>query len=160
MAFLFLIERDFNMRALLSIYKRIYFSIFFLGMLLGNVSWAHEYSGATFVMAHPFSYPSKEGQDLVPVYLRFISISGTDKLIGAECRYADAIELRANRDLSASAIPVISIEETQSFNIRDPNTPHILLKGMHLPFGFLRHYEMKLIFEKSGPMDVTISVGM
>lgn len=135
--------------------------IFSLLMLLSSgASHAHEYSGNNFVMFHPFAYPSQNGQALVPVYLRFISLTGPDKLIGAECRYADSVELRANQDLNAAAIPFIQIDEGLTFDIENPATPHILLKGIQLPFGFMRHYDMKLIFEKSGPIDVTVSVGM
>lgn len=111
-------------------------------------------------MFHPFAYPSQNGQSLVPVYLRFISLTGPDKLIGAECRYADSVELRANQDLNAEAVPFIQIDEGLSFDIENTATPHILLKGIKLPFGFMRHYDIRLIFEKSGPIDVTVSVGM
>jgi len=140
---------------------KFFCAIFSLLMLLASgATHAHEYSGHNFVMFHPFAYPSQNGQDLVPVYLRFISLTGPDKLIGAECRYADSVELRANQDLNAAAIPFIQIDEGISFDIDNPATPHILLKGIQLPFGFMRQYDMKLIFEKSGPIDVTVSVGM
>lgn len=129
-------------------------------LLYSEFTQAHEYTGISFVMFHPFAYPSQPGQTVLPVYLRFISLNGPDKLIGVECRYADGAEFRANQDLNAEAIPFISFDEGQLFDINDPNTPHILLKGIHLPFGFMRHYDMKLIFEKSGPIDLTVSVGM
>jgi len=128
-------------------------------LVSSGATHAHEYSGNNFVMFHPFAYPSKNGQVLVPVYLRFISLTGPDKLIGAECRYADSVELRANQDLDAAAIPFIQIDEGLTFDIENPATPHILLKGIQLPFGMSRHYDMKLIFEKSGPIEVTVSVG-
>ena len=134
--------------------------IYLLLILLPKFAQAHEYAGNTFVMFHPFAYPSQAGQTVVPVYLRFISLSGSDKLLAVECRYADSAEFRSNQDLNAEAIPFITVEEGQSFDINDPNTPHILLKGIHLPFNFLRHYDMNLIFEKSGSISVTLSVGM
>lgn len=135
--------------------------IFSLLLLLSSgAAQAHEYIGNNFIMFHPFAYPSQNGQSLVPVYLRFISLTGPDKLIGAECRYADSVELRANQDLNAEAVPFIQIDEGLSFDIENTATPHILLKGIQLPFGFMRHYDMRLIFEKSGPLDVTVSVGM
>lgn len=121
---------------------------------------AHEYPSDYFVMFHPFAYPSQAGQTVVPVYLRFISLTGSDKLIGVECRYAESAEFRANQDLQAPAIPYIAVSSGQSFDIEDPNTPHILLRDIRLPFGFMRHYDMKLIFEKSGPIDLTVAVGM
>jgi hypothetical protein len=136
-------------------------AIFPLLLLLSSgATQAHEYSGNNFVMFHPFAYPSQTGQALVPVYLRFISLTGPDKLIGAECRYADSVELRANQDLNEAAIPFIQLDEGISFDIDNPATPHILLKGIQLPFGFMRQYDMKLIFEKSGAINVTVSVGM
>lgn len=129
-------------------------------LLSSGATLAHEYSGNNFVMFHPFAYPSQNGQVLVPVYLRFISLTGPDKLIGAECRYADSVELRANQDLNEAAIPFIQLDEGISFDIDNPATPHILLKGIQLPFGLMRQYDMKLIFEKSGAINVTVSVGM
>ena len=60
----------------------------------------------------------------------------------------------------SAGIPFIQIDEGLTFDIENPATPHILLKGIQLPFGMSRHYDMKLIFEKSGPIDVTVSVGM
>jgi hypothetical protein len=131
-----------------------------LSIFCMHTVWAHEYGSDYFVMFHPFAYPSQAGQTLVPVYLRFIRLMGTDKLIGVECRYAGSAEFRANQDLQAPAIPYITVSPDQSFDIEDPNTPHILLKDIRLPFGFMRHYDMKLIFEKSGPIDLTVAVGM
>jgi len=39
-------------------------------------------------------------------------------------------------------------------------TPHILLKGITIPFNYLSHYDLKLHFEKAGTIEVTVSVGM
>jgi signal peptidase I len=48
---------------------------------------------------------------------------------------------------------------SENFEI-GPTTPHILLKGISIPFNYLRHYDMKLHFEKAGTIEVTVSVGM
>jgi hypothetical protein len=125
-----------------------------------GLAHAHEYEGSSFVMSHPFAYPSQAGQTLLPVYLRFLSLTGPDKLIGVECRYADTAEFRSNQNLQADAIPFIAISPEQSFDINNPDTPHILLKGIRLPFENMRYYDMKLIFEKSGAIDLTVAVGI
>jgi len=39
-------------------------------------------------------------------------------------------------------------------------TPHILLKGITIPFNYLSHYDLKLHFEKAGTIEVTVSEGM
>lgn len=129
-------------------------------LICSGFSVAHEYEGQGFVMFHPFAYPSQAGQTLVPVYLRFISLTGPDRLIGVECRYAESSEFRADQNLQADAIPYIDISSQQSFEITNPKTPHILLKGIRLPFEAGRNYDMKLIFEKSGTIELTVSVGM
>jgi len=120
---------------------------------------AHEYERNGFVLVHPFAYPSEKGDTTVAVFLRFKSITGTDRLIGAECRYADSAELRSDSDLTKPAIDHIEFSNIKNTEI-DANQPHILLKGLRLPFVFMRHYDMKLIFEKAGAVDLTVSVGI
>jgi len=120
---------------------------------------AHEYETSSFVMEHPYANPSQPGQTLVPVYLRFLKITGTDKLLGAECRYASSVELRGSQDLNSPPIAAINIAAAENFEI-GANTPHILLKGISIPFNYLSHYDLKLQFEKAGTIEVTVSVGM
>jgi copper(I)-binding protein len=120
---------------------------------------AHEYETKAFVMEHPYANPSQPGQTLVPVYLRFLKITETDRLLGAECRYANSVELRGSQDLNMAPISAINIAASENFEI-GPATPHILLKGISIPFNYLSHYDMKLHFEKAGTIEVTVSVGM
>jgi copper(I)-binding protein len=138
--------------------KFITCSIFNLLLIASSVQ-AHEYETKAFVMEHPFAHPSQPGQTLVPVYLRFLKITDTDKLIGVECRYAHSVELRGSQDLSMPPISEINISASENFEI-GPLTHHILLKGISIPFNYLSHYDMKLFFEKAGMIEVTVSVGM
>jgi len=137
-----------------------FFAFFICGlMLISSGAGAHEYETQAFVMEHPFANPSQPGQTLVPVYLRFLKITDVDKLISAECRYANSVELRGSQDLNSPPIPAINISAAENFEITS-ETPHILLKGISIPFNYLSHYDLKLQFEKSGTIEVTVSVGM
>lgn len=133
--------------------------IAFIMMLFALGVEAHEYETNSFVMEHPYANPSKPGQTLVPVYLRFLKITDSDTLIGAECRYAKTVELRGSQDLSMPPIKTIHIAATENFEI-GPLTQHILLKDITIPFNYLSHYDLKLHFEKAGTIEVTVSVGM
>ena len=62
-------------------------------------------------------------------------------------------------DLTKPAIDHIEFSNIENTEL-DANQPHILLKGLRLPFVFMRHYDMKLIFEKAGAVDLTVSVGI
>jgi copper(I)-binding protein len=128
-------------------------------MMLACGVEAHEYETNAFVMEHPYANPSQPGQTLVPVYLRFLKITESDKLLGAECRYANTVELRGSQDLNLPPIAAINVAASENFEI-GPMTPHILLKGITIPFNYLSHYDLKLHFEKAGTIEVTISVGM
>lgn len=144
----------------LSLPRFFTYSLFITFMLSATSSaLAHEYERNGFVLVHPFAYPSEKGDTTVAVFLRFKSITGADRLIGAECRYADGAELRTDSDLSKPSVDHIDLSKLESAEI-DTNQPHVLLKGLHLPFVFMRHYDMKLIFEKAGAVELTVSVGI
>ena len=140
-------------------YKRLIAFLACCFMMISCGVQAHEYETNAFVMEHPFANPSQPGQTLVPVYLRFLKITESDKLLGAECRYANSVELRGSQDLNTPPITAINISASENFGI-GPTTPHILLKGITIPFNYLSHYDLKLHFEKAGTIEVTVSVGM
>ena len=111
---------------------------------------AHEYYAKTFTIIHPWALPTEAGGNTAAVYLKFEEISAGDRLLAAHAGMAGQVVLRgaAAIDLPAGA----SVE-------LKPGTAYLELTGLKAPLQAGRSYPMTLQFEKSGPIQVMVSIG-
>lgn len=127
--------------------------------LLGAVdSKAHEYTARHFTLIHPWAYASAPGATTARVYFTIESVDEDDRLLGATTDIADACELRASLDDAAAPLDTLPVPvgDLVDFSL---GHPHVLIKGLHIPFLWDRSYPLTLKFEKAGNMTVQVSVG-
>ncbi len=150
-----------------------------LGLVMPSKAYTHEYYTKSFTIIHPWANASEPGATSAEVYFRVEQISAADKLIGATTMLADKVELRESRSKTIEpAKPAKDAQDTK--NTKGATTEPVLLKeitlpvdavielkpgGLHVklvglknPLLSLRSYPMTLMFEKSGAVNVMVSV--
>lgn len=119
----------------------------------------HEYYGADFTLIHPWADPTPEGQlDSAPIYFTMESVRGKDRLVRASTPYAETVEFRSSDAPSAKRLKAIDIAPADQLDF-GKDKPHMVLRNLKAPLQWGRSYEMTMIFEKSGPLQVMVSVG-
>lgn len=117
----------------------------------------HEYYGKNFKVIHPWADASAPGATSAEVYMKIEQISEGDRLLAAQTSLADKVELRAG---PATIEPLAAIELPPGPDIDlDASRSYLRLVNLTAPLEWGRSYAMTLVFEKSGPLDVMISVG-
>ena len=139
--------------------KRLLFvhSIIAIAALVGVVEMAcsHEYYTADFKIIHPWAIPTLAGATSAEVYVRFEEITGTDRLIGAKSEVADKVEM-----LSPEGAQIEAVELTIGATVAlEPKGAHFLLHGLKGPLLYDRSYPITFIFEKTGDVDSSLSMG-
>jgi copper(I)-binding protein len=119
---------------------------------------AHEYYAQQFTLIHPWTEPTLPGQTQARVRFSLQSISGQDRLLGAQFAFCAAAELRSGTDDTAAPLPWIDIQPGERMNF-DSNGHHVLLKGLTMPLLHDRSYPLAFRFEKSGVLNVMMSMG-
>jgi copper(I)-binding protein len=119
---------------------------------------AHEYTARHFTLIHPWAYATPPGATTARVYFTIESVEEGDRLLGATADFADSCELRASLDDTARALDEVPVPvaELVDFSL---GHPHVLIKGLRIPFQWDRSYPLTLKFEKAGNMTVQVSVG-
>ena len=118
---------------------------------------AHEYylPGMTFV--HPWAEPTAPGAKSAPVYFTVEGVSKADRLVRATTPLAEKVEFRDAGPASKPPLKTITIQPGDTEFTEGKR--HLLLTGLKTPLEMGRSYEMTLVFEKGGPVQVQISVG-
>jgi copper(I)-binding protein len=119
---------------------------------------AHEYYADGFMIIHPWSDPTQPGEVDAPDYDGLDNVTQGDRLIKAFSPLAERIEFRAGDGPSAPVLNELPFG-TGDANAFGPGKPHLLLRGLKLPFENGRSYLLMLEFERAGKIVVGISVG-
>lgn len=128
--------------------------------LLGTplLAAAHEYFLLGFTLIHPWADPTEPGVQSAPVYFKLDSVNAPDRLLKVVTPYAEAVELRGDGNAAAQALASIDIAPGSSLDF-GADRPHLLLQGLKVPLQWGRSYQMTMMFEKAGPVQVMVSVG-
>lgn len=118
---------------------------------------AHEYYARSFKVIHPWAEPTPAGVRSAQVFMKIEQISEGDRLLSAQTSLAQKVELHAG---PADTAPLDAIELPPGPDIDlDAGRGYLQLLNLSTPLQWGRSYPMTLVFEKSGPVDVMISVG-
>ena len=125
--------------------------------ILCTPAMAHEYYARSFKVIHPWAEPTPSGIRSAQVYMKIEQISEGDRLLSARTSLAEKVELHAG---PATTAPLAAIDLPPGPDIDlDAGTGYLQLLNLTAPLQWGRSYPMTLVFEKSGPVDVMISVG-
>lgn len=117
----------------------------------------HEYYARSFKVIHPWSEPTPPGARSAEVYMKIEQIAEGDRLLSAQTSLAERVELHAG---PSTAAPLAAIDLPPGPDIDlDAGRGYLQLVNLTAPLQWGRSYPMTLVFEKSGPVDVMISVG-
>lgn len=125
---------------------------------LPGVAQSHEYYAEGFTFVHPWAEATAPGVVDAAVYFKLDNVRSTDRLLSATTGMAERVELRGGDDRMAPAVPALNITVADTL-LFEPGHPHLLLRGLVSPLQWGRSYDMRLIFEKAGPVNVQISIG-
>lgn len=128
-----------------------------VAMLFPTQVEAHEYYADGFMIIHPWAAPSRPGDVDAAVYFHLQDVTKGDRLIRGFSPLADRVEFRADDDPDAPALTALSFQpgETDAFGV---GKPHVVLRGLKVPFQDGRSYLLMLEFEKAGQIVMVISV--
>jgi copper(I)-binding protein len=119
---------------------------------------AHEYYAPNFTVIHPWADATEPDAKSAPIYFKLESVQGKDRLLKVMTPYAESVEFRANDNKSAKPLKTIDFAPADAIDF-GKDKPHLLLKGLKTPLQWGRSYQMTMVFEKAGPLQVMVSVG-
>ncbi len=125
---------------------------------LAGPAQAHEYYVDGFTFIHPWAEATAPGATDAPVYFKLDNVRRDDRLLSATTRLAERVELRGGADPKAPALTAIEIAPAERL-LFEPGHPHLLLRGLVTPLQWGRNYDLRVVFEKAGAVDVQISIG-
>jgi copper(I)-binding protein len=125
--------------------------------ILCNPAIGHEYYAKSFKVIHPWAEPTVPGASSAEVYMKIEQISEGDRLLSAQTSFAERVELHAGA-VAAAPLAAIALPPGPDIEL-DAGTAYLHLVNLTAPLQWGRSYPMTLVFEKSGPVDVMISVG-
>lgn len=126
--------------------------------LLATAAQAHEYFLSAFTLVHPWAEATEPGATSAPVYFTVEDVHSGDRLLRVVSPVADKVEIRGEGAASKPALRTLAIGPGGPVEFTG-GRPHLLLKGLRSPLEWGRSYEMTLMFEKAGPVQVMVSVG-
>jgi periplasmic copper chaperone A len=118
--------------------------------------FAHEYYGKSFVIVHPWTNPTAQVAKHASVFMKFDEISGSDVLLGGESSLAQSVEIWQGDELKK--LGGIVLPESGKLELEQKGV-HLKLIGLKQDLLWGRSYPMTLSFEKSGAIQVMLSVG-
>jgi copper(I)-binding protein len=125
---------------------------------LAGHAQAHEYYAEGFTFVHPWAEATANDATDAPVYFKLDNIIRNDRLLSATTRMAERVELRGSNDDTAPALEAIEIAPAEQL-VFYAGRPHLLLRGLVAPLQWGRSYDLRVVFEKAGAIDVQISIG-
>jgi periplasmic copper chaperone A len=119
---------------------------------------AHEYYADGFMIIHPWADPTPPGVVDAPVYLSLAEVTKGDRLLRAMSPLAERVEFRAGDAADAPALSELSfgVGDTDAFGV---GKPHLVMRGLKVPFEDGRFYVLMLDFERAGKVVLGVSVG-
>lgn len=117
----------------------------------------HEYYAKNFKVIHPWAEATTPGAKSAEVYMKIEQISEGDRLLSAKTTLAEKVELHAG-PATTDALAAVEIPAGPDIDL-DAGRGSLRLVNLTAPLEWGRSYSMTLVFEKSGPVDVMISVG-
>lgn len=128
-------------------------------MLAPIAASTHEYYGLDFTLIHPWGDATPEDQlASAPIYFSMENVRSKDRLVRASTRYAETVEFRSGDAADAKVLKAIDIAPADKLDF-GKDGPHMVLRNLKVPLQWGRSYEMTMVFEKSGAMQVMVSVG-
>jgi hypothetical protein len=121
-------------------------------------SGAHEYYTPNFTVVHPWAEATQPDATQAPVFFVLESIAKEDRLLRAFTPLAETVEFRAGDDAGQLPLAEFLIPVAEKVEYL-PGKAHLLLKGLKAPLQWYRSYQMTLVFEKAGLVNVMISIG-
>ena len=122
-----------------------------------TIADAHEYYAPGMTVVHPWGEATVPGATSAPVYFTVDNVTKADRIVKVVTPLAETVEFR---DAGPDSKPPL-----KSLVIKPGDTEftagkrHLLLKGLKMPLQWGRSYEMLLMFEKGGPLQVQVSIG-
>jgi len=108
----------------------------------------------SFTIVHPWAYGTPAGAD-GEVYMGFIEVVKSDRLIGASCAVAERVEM------GGIANPRVDFEIREGVSSGLSETgPYLKLVGLKMPLYVNGSYTIALEFEKVGPIEANLSIDM
>jgi len=117
----------------------------------------HEYYATSFKVIHPWAEPTPAGAKSAEVYMKIEQISEGDRLLSAHTSFAERVELHAG-PVAAAPLAAIALPLGPDIEL-DAKSGYLHLVNLTAPLQWGRSYPMTMVFEKSGPVDVMISLG-
>lgn len=125
------------------------------GALLGlPAARACEFFAANLRITHPWTRASAPGATTAMVCMRFDEVTGSDRLIGVASPVAESAEMGG---LPLAGPVDILIPADQQITLTEAGL-HIRLIGLRHDLLVAREYPLTLVFERSGPVQATLSV--
>ncbi|MDP9899129.1 copper chaperone PCu(A)C [Variovorax ginsengisoli] len=133
---------------------------FLLALALSPIAAStHEYYSLDFTLIHPWADPTPEGElASAPIYFKMENVSRKDRLIRASTPYAETVEFRGGDEASAPRLEAIDIAPADQLDF-GKDQPHMVLRNLKVPLQWGRSYQMTVVFEKAGALQVMVSVG-
>jgi len=123
-----------------------------------TVAAAHEYYAPGFTVIHPWADATEPDAKSAPIYFKLESVQGKDRLLKASTPYAESVEFRTDDGKAGKPLKSIDFAPADAIDF-GKGKPHMLLKGLKRPLEWGRSYEMTMVFEKAGPLQVMVSIG-
>ena len=128
---------------------------FALGLTLATRSArACEYFAPNLRITHPWSRASAAGATTAVLCMKFDEVTVADRLIALETPLATGALLAGPAGIEGLDY---FIEQGQESLLSEGGV-HILLTGLRQPLELAKTYPLKLVFDKGGVVDATISV--
>jgi copper(I)-binding protein len=138
-------------------------SLFALGLLMSFEAGAHEYKAGDIRIAHPHARPSIPGQTSGVAYLGLENTGKAgDKLIRASTTMAKSVEMHTmsmDKDIMRMReVGAIDVPPGAKIVMQPGDGYHFMLIDLKQPLKAGDKFPMTLVFEKFGPLEVSISV--
>ena len=128
---------------------------FALGLTLATRSArACEYFAPHLRITHPWSRASETGATTAVLCMKFDEVTQADRLIALQTPVASGAVLAGPMGNAALNYFIAQGQES----LLSEGGVHILLTGLRQPLELARTYPLKLVFDKGGVVDATISV--
>jgi hypothetical protein len=115
-----------------------------------------EYYADHFKIIHPHAEPAHIGASGVVISLQFTQIESSDRLLGATTPVAERVTVIYP---AASGVEQTIALQPGSEVTLTADTAHLQMHGIKTQLHEGRQYELRLMFEKAGAVDVDFIVG-